>query len=441
MSQNYIFGLIYWFYTQYNRSMNRAKTALGRGVVTASALASALGVSRQTLMRLVREASPDVVAIGRARATRYGLRQIWPSLDGSRFPLFRVDRDGSAQADGHLFTLASQQTVWQPQGAVNDGLPIEIADMRPSGFLGRLFAAGHRDLPVPLRVDDWSDHHVLIALSRRGEDMPGNLLVGDESFARWQAMELSPQTRNDYPQLATATLAGDPPGSSACGERPKFGVFADGCHRLVKFAARATGDAAATRWSDLLRLEALALTIVSAHGIPAPVSHAFETDAHVFLECERFDRIGARGRVAVISLAAAHGNPTDSWARAASHLLDAGRLSSEDARRLRWLDAFGAMIANTDRHHFNIVFFPDGDRLLLAPAFDQASMLYAPSADGQVLERPFPRPLATADTLDVWDDARAAAREYWLRGTEDVRLSDDLRRIAAQNARLLQTEP
>ena len=222
MSQNYIFGLIYWFYTQYNRSMNRAKTALGRGVVTASALASALGVSRQTLMRLVREASPDVVAIGRARATRYGLRQIWPSLDGSRFPLFRVDRDGSAQADGHLFTLASQQTVWQPQGAVNDGLPIEIADMRPSGFLGRLFAAGHRDLPVPLRVDDWSDHHVLIALSRRGEDMPGNLLIGDESFARWQAMELSPRTRDDYPQLATATLAGDPPGSSAGGERPRF---------------------------------------------------------------------------------------------------------------------------------------------------------------------------------------------------------------------------
>ncbi len=48
-----------------------------------------------------------------------------------------------------------------------------------------------------------------------------------------------------------------------------------------------------------------------------------------------------------------------------------------------------------------------------APAFDQVSMLYAPSADGQVSSRVFPLPHATADTLDVWDDARMAAREFW----------------------------
>jgi hypothetical protein len=66
-------------------------------------------------------------------------------------------------------------------------------------------------------------------------------------------------------------------------------------------------------------------------------------------------------------------------------------------------------------------------------------MLYAPSADGQVLERAFPMPLATADTLDVWDDARAAAREYWLQGADDNRLSDDIRLIGARNAQLLQT--
>jgi hypothetical protein len=120
--------------------------------------------------------------------------------------------------------------------------------------------------------------------------------------------------------------------------------------------------------------------------------------------------------------------------------LESGRLSNQDARNLRWLDAFGAFIGNTDRHHYNIVFFTGGTKLRLAPAFDQASMLYAPSADGQVLERGFSMPLATADTLDVWDDARAAAREYWLTGADDNRLSDDIRRIAAQNARLLQSK-
>ena len=43
-------------------------------------------------------------------------------------------------------------SVWQSEGAVADGLPLEIGDARLAGFLGRLFAAGHRDLPVPPRL-------------------------------------------------------------------------------------------------------------------------------------------------------------------------------------------------------------------------------------------------------------------------------------------------
>ncbi len=105
----------------------------------------------------------------------------------------------------------------------------------------------------------------------------------------------------------------------------------------------------------------------------------------------------------------------------------AGRLAPEDARRRRWLDAFGALIANTDRHQHNIVFFSEGSGLRLAPAFDQVSMLYAPSADGQVPSRICALPHATADTLDVWDDARMAAREFWQRASDDGRLSDDIR--------------
>ena len=417
--------------------MNRLSHELARGVTSASELRRRLGISPQTLMRLVRSSGPDVVQIGRARATRYGLRLAWPSLDTSRFPIFRIDENGRAQSEGELVTLEARQTVWQPEGAVADGVPLEIADARPAGFLGRIFAAGHRDLPVPLRLEDWSDHHILVAISRRGEDLPGNLVIGDESFARWQSLVPLERTRAEYPQLARATLAGDPPGSSAGGERPKFGALVDGRHWLVKFAARGTGEPVATRWSDLLMLEGLALAVVAARGVPAALTNTIESDSHVFLESERFDRVGARGRVAVISLSAAHEDPADSWARAGARLLEAGRLSDEDARHLRWLDAFGSLIANTDRHHYNIVFFTAGANLRLAPAFDQASMLYAPSADGQVLERAFAMPLATAHTLDVWDDARAAAREYWLLGADDNRLSDDIRRIAAQNARLL----
>jgi hypothetical protein len=389
-------------------------------------------------MRAIREAGTDVIPIGRGRATRYGLRQTWPTLDTSRFPVFRIVEAGTAQAEGELFSLVARQTVWMPSGTVSDGLPIELADARPSGFLGHHFAATHADLRLPARLIDWSDHHVLLAMSRRGEDLPGNLIVGDESFARWQALHIPVRTRGDYPALAEATIAGHPPGSSAGGERPKFGAFVDGRHVLVKFAARGgAGDAVARRWCDLLVLEALALNVVSSHGVPTAQTSLIDVESHYFLESDRFDRVGIRGRVAVLSLAAVQDDPADPWARAAVLLRDAGRLSHEDARRLQWLDAFGALIANTDRHPYNVVFFADGPTLRLAPAFDQTSALYSPTADGQVPPRTFAPPRATADTLEVWDDARAAAREFWQRASDDARVSDHVRTFSAANANAL----
>jgi hypothetical protein len=287
-------------------------------------------------------------------------------------------------------------------------------------------------------VADWSDHHILLAMSRRGEDLPGNLLVGDESFDRWQALESVVRTRREYPELAVATIAGHPPGSSAGGERPKFGVLVDGRHVLVKFAARGeAGDVVGRRWCDLLVLEALALSVVSSRGVSAAQANLVESPSHWFLESERFDRVGVRGRLAVLSLAAVYDDVADSWARAAVRLREAGRLGENDARHLRWLDAFGALIANTDRHQYNIVFFAEGSSLHLAPAFDQVSMRYAPSADGQVLSQVLPVPHATADTLDVWDDARMAAGEFWRRASDDGRVSADVRRLCAANSNAL----
>src|SRR3990172_12589198 len=244
--------------------MNAVLAELNRGVLHAGDLRERLGDSPASLIRAVREMGPDVIRIGRGRATRYGLRQSWPNLDASRFPLFRVTENGTAQSAGELITLVANERVWRAAGAVSNGLPTELADARPSGFLGRHFAGTHADLRLPARLADWSDHHILIAMSRRGEDLTGTLIVGDESFARWQALESVVRTRNDYPELAEATIAGRPPGSSAGGERPKFGVLVDDRHMLVKFAARGgAGDVVARRWCDLLVLEASALNVVS----------------------------------------------------------------------------------------------------------------------------------------------------------------------------------
>jgi HipA-like protein len=221
------------------------------------------------------------------------------------------------------------------------------------------------------------------------------------------------------------------------GERPKFGTLVGDRHMLVKFAGRkGAGDAVARRWCDLLILEGMALQIVASHGVPAAHTNVVETADYWFLESERFDRVGPRGRIAVLSLAAVHDDLADPWARAAMALKDARRLSDEDARRICWLDAFGGLIGNTDRHQHNILFFPEGSQLHLAPAFDQVSMLYAPTGDGQVPLRDLVLPHATANTLDVWEDARAAAREFWEQGSHDMRLSDDARLICDHNLKL-----
>lgn len=413
--------------------------ALTRGILPAAALRERLGVSRATLMRLVRAAGADVVRLGRGPATQYALRQSWPNLGRSRFPVIRITAAGVPTSAGELVTLAATQSLWMPGGRISNGLPVEIVDARPAGFLGRHFAATHADLRLPLRLEDWSDHHILLATSRRGEDLPGDLIVGDESFARWQALDTGQVTRDDYPAVAGATIAGDPPGSSAGGERPKFGAFVDGRHVLVKFAARSgTADRVARRWCDLLVLEGLALDVVGARGLPVARTTIVETSSHWFLESERFDRVGVRGRVGVLSLAAAHDDLADSWTLAARALEQAGRLAPDDARRLRWLDTFGALIGNTDRHQHNVLFFTDGPVPRLAPAFDQASMFFAPTGDGQVPDRVLAVARATADTLDVWDDARAAARELWARGSEDERLSGEMRTACVRHARQLE---
>src|SRR2546421_870961 len=86
----------------YNRFVTSDIIAeLGRGVLSAHDLRERLGVSPSTLMRLVREAGPKILRIGRGRATQYGLRQTWPNLEGPRFPLFRIDRKSTRLNSSH----------------------------------------------------------------------------------------------------------------------------------------------------------------------------------------------------------------------------------------------------------------------------------------------------------------------------------------------------
>lgn len=404
------------------------------GVARPAALRGALGgVSPQTLGRLVAEAGARVQRMGRGPATQYARTRSVEGL-GLAVPAFRVDATGAPRPDGTLRLLWGGRTYWERGSASRlfAGLPPELVDMAPQGFMGRSFSARFPELRLPARLTDWSDDHRLVALARRGEDDVGDLIVGDESFQRFLAYAPDDVAPDDYGALAERS-ATELVGSSAGGERPKFGVHSRGRHVLVKFAPDSASEVA-RRWRDLLWCEWKALEIVAAAGRPASRGRCFGGRGWWFLEVERFDRVGRRGRRGVISLSALTNEylgAADSWTSAAPLLRAAPfSLPEPDAARMRWLDVFGQLIGNTDRHLGNLSFLVQGDgSLRLAPAYDMLPMILAPSAEVVVPRRLEPAP-PTARTLDVWFDAATWARRFWGEVRDHGELAPEVRRFA-----------
>jgi hypothetical protein len=98
-------------------------------------------------------------------------------------------------------------------------------------------------------------------------------------------------------------------------------------------------------------------------------------------------------------------------------------MAEADATQITFMDAFGALTANTDRHFGNISLFERYEGLLnLAPAYDALPMLFAPH-DGRLVQRDFVPPVAQAAWMSVWAKAYAAAEAYWQRLLDDARLS------------------
>jgi hypothetical protein len=406
------------------------------GVAKASELAKELGISQPVLSRLITAAGPRVCRMGRARATRYALARELPGV-GARLPVYRISEAGEVAEFGTLCVLDVANRYWldhaDGSGQLFQGLPTFAQDMAPQGYLGRGLARRCPDLGLPAHINDWNDDHRLIAIARRGEDCVGNLIVGAESLDRFLANETREASREAYPRLARESAQGQP-GSSAGGEQPKFLAFVDGRHVLVKFA---DGDGAADqRWRDLLACEALALDVLRRAGIPAAEANCHDIGPGRYLEVVRFDRVGRRGRRGVVSLTALNNQYLSadySWPKAAASLREEPSLDidAEDCRRMVWLDTFGELIANTDRHFGNLSFLTEEHsgrlRLRLAPAYDMLPMLFAPVA-AVVVSRPFePRP-PTSENYTLWASAARAAREFWGEASALETVSDEFRR-------------
>jgi hypothetical protein len=421
------------------------------GALSSAELQTALGVSQPTVSRALAPLiqAGEVQKVGAARKQRYVLPRTVRDV-GRSVPVMRINAQGQPSPFGCMVPLASG-AVWvdEEDGLSKrfDGLPWFLDDMRPQGFMGRTFANIHPELQLGNDPRFWSDDDVLRALALCGDDLPGNLVVGEAAFARFHSL---PQRANraaspaDYPALADAAMQGTMGGSSAGGEQPKFCTIVGGDrHVLVKFSP--AGDAPTDqRTRDLLVCEHLALQTLADAGIAAATSRISTGAGRVFLEVDRFDRtpinatnplgLGRIGMVSLMVYNAEYVGAMDNWAATANRMQERGLLRPADARTLRLLEAFGALIANTDRHYGNISLLLDGDDWALAPAYDMLPMLYAP-VGGELVPRNFAeRPLQpTAATLLEWPQALALARSFWTAASADARISADFRQIAAEN--------
>ncbi len=429
---------------------DRLLSFLGTGVYSAPEIQQRFRLSQPTVSRLLTQLGNKITIIGNARSRRYTKIRDVRGL-GGQFPIFKIDPEGNAHLIGTLYAVAQDHFLWTPLNAREQlfrSLPWFIADLHPDGFVGRAFVRQlHEQLGLPPRTVDWSEDHVLSALARRGEDTMGNLVIGQESIERYFRMvrELPAPIRENaiadtYPRFAQEAVDGQPPGSSAGGEQPKFTAIVErsGAVRsvLVKFSPPVS-TIEGRRWADLLICEHHALEAVQNSGISAAPSNIIEAGGRIFLEVVRFDRTGLLGRLPIISLRATDNEFygfQDNWVNAAHRMANDGRLSKEDAASLRWLSVFGSLIGNNDQHFGNIslIMFDDSRLYGLAPAYDVLPMVYRP-VDGAVPSRPLTVPAIVSGAPNEWSSAVESAGRFWNQTKSDIRISEEFRTICSEN--------
>ncbi len=418
------------------------------GVGTSTELQTRLGLSQPTVSRalsaLVKQGR--LLKVGAARSQQYLLPRHIEGV-GSQIGMVRVDTQGRVSPFARMVALPGGR-FWVKEAdgltQIHDGLPWFLDDMRPQGFMGQTFVQNHPELSLPADLRHWNDDHALKAMVLAGDDLPGHLIVGEQALAgylsgvRQTAVVQQPEV--DYPRLALLAMQGAQPGSSAGGEQPKFSALVNGQAMLVKFSpsGNAPGD---ERSRDLLVCEHIALQTLAAAGLPAAESQIVIAGGRVFLQSRRFDRTD-KGRIGMVSLLvydAQYVGEMDNWSATAQRMAARQLMTSQDAQQLQLLEAYGLLIANTDRHYGNISFLLEDDDWRLSPTYDMLPMLYAP-VKGELVERDFAaRKLQpSSQTLVVWPQAKQLAQQFWQSVAADMRVSDAFKVLAQANAEVVE---
>lgn len=170
-----------------NKNFEKLIQLLQRKPEKTSALLLALEISQPTFSRLWSMVENGIV-LGAGKARQYALRREVPGVVAP-IPVFHISEQGKIASIGQLEILQGgfyALTATQGTGyRLYQGIPYFLRDLRPQGFLGRLEPAKNRDLDLPADILRWSDEHVLKYVTRRSENAAGNLIVGNESYARY----------------------------------------------------------------------------------------------------------------------------------------------------------------------------------------------------------------------------------------------------------------
>ena len=330
-------------------------------------------------------------------------------------------------------------------------LPYYLQDSRPTGYLGRKVPAAYPELGLPPLIEDWKDSHALRFLTRFGSQNVGNLVIGDESLYRYQTLLDEPpligakDRSREYPRLADAHsrtllgagIDGSNPSILLPGEQPKFAARILDDHRvrsvIVKFSSRRDTQVG-LRSADMLLAEWLASKILTLHGFKMARSAPHAFDGRVFLEIDRFDRLGTVGRRGVSSLfsidAARYGK-LDTWSLAAERLHRDNLLRFEDFRQIKALECFSGLIGNIDRHLANITMY-DGfaDFFGLAPIYGVLPKAFAPF-NGTMPTDQFRPQGPSRDCLKIWPGVLTCAKHYWAAMELQDAVSDSFRNISS----------
>jgi hypothetical protein len=314
-----------------------------------------------------------------------------------------------------------------------EDLPYFLLDLKPQGFLGRLIARSisRQSEDFPDNPKSWNTNHIGRYLIANGDDLPGNFIFGEQQFLRVRRKPVA-VSRNDYPQLANSAVKGEPPGYSAGGKQPKFTAFngEQSSHVIVKFSPMGDNEVA-QRWKDILITEYHASRVLDDHGFCVATTDLFEMDGRLFLETQRFDRIGEFGRSSMISLDMVDrefvGSGSSNWARVMEDLYGQGLATNSDVQRARELRYFGQLINNTDMHLGNLSLSIEENGFRLLPVYDMCSMGFAPKT-GEVLPFNFQPDLRETDlAMAAVERVQEMAHDFWENVSNDNRISDQFK--------------